>query len=60
MPKKRGPKPLHGGKMKRRLIVVLSAEYANRIAAAAAKAVKSQSAWARDILLENAPELEKQ
>jgi hypothetical protein len=59
MPKKRGPKFVYGKEMKKRLIVVLSGDHAKRIAAAAQKAETSQSAWARKILLENAPEVEK-
>jgi hypothetical protein len=53
-----GSKPLFGEeKMEHRLIVVLTAEHAARMRAAAAKAHKSYSSWARDILLENAPKI---
>lgn len=62
MPKKvkmkPGPEPLYGAeKMKNKLIVMLTEEHSQRIRAAARQARQSQSAWARDILLQNAPEL---
>jgi hypothetical protein len=56
--KKPGSKPLFGKeKMGARLIVVLTEEHSARMSEAAKKAGKSQSSWARDILLANAPEI---
>lgn len=59
MPKKKQPgvDPMFEKKMEDKLIVMLTPEHNKRIEVAAKAAGKSKSTWARDILLEKAPEV---